>query len=353
MVNPSDATPIGGRGIHVVLLGAGASLAAFPNGDKHGKILPLMSNFIDVVDDLKDYLDNSGIDYSSSNIEQLYGDLAGKPGMDVIKRNVEYIIHEYFSSLELPDKPTLYDHLILSLKPQDMVASFNWDPFLFKACCRVNQRYSRFPRFVHLHGNVAQGYCDCQTDGMMLIGHIGAACEDCERPLRPTPLLYPTEKKDYAADPAIQMAWNNLKINLPKALMFTIFGYSAPKSDAEAVKIVKNAWFTTDQNQLSLNNLCNMLEIIDIAEEKMLRHRWEPFKPRSEHHFTVRQSWYNTELSNHPRRSCEDLWDTRMALQPRAGRPIPKDATWEELDEWVKPLLKEEVNYARSQKEKI
>jgi hypothetical protein len=31
---------------HVVLLGAGASLAALPNGDKRGRKPPLMTNFV-------------------------------------------------------------------------------------------------------------------------------------------------------------------------------------------------------------------------------------------------------------------------------------------------------------------
>jgi hypothetical protein len=34
---------------HVVILGAGASLAAFPNGDRNGRRLPLMKDFVDVV----------------------------------------------------------------------------------------------------------------------------------------------------------------------------------------------------------------------------------------------------------------------------------------------------------------
>lgn len=34
---------------HVVLLGAGASLAAFPNGDAKGNKLPLMSDFVATV----------------------------------------------------------------------------------------------------------------------------------------------------------------------------------------------------------------------------------------------------------------------------------------------------------------
>lgn len=40
---------------HVIILGAGASRAPCPNGDKTGRILPLMNDFIDILDlnDLK------------------------------------------------------------------------------------------------------------------------------------------------------------------------------------------------------------------------------------------------------------------------------------------------------------
>ena len=34
---------------HVVLLGAGASYAAFPNGDKNGRKLPLLKDFVQVI----------------------------------------------------------------------------------------------------------------------------------------------------------------------------------------------------------------------------------------------------------------------------------------------------------------
>jgi len=34
---------------HVVILGAGASLASLPNGDKNGKSLPLMNNFVETL----------------------------------------------------------------------------------------------------------------------------------------------------------------------------------------------------------------------------------------------------------------------------------------------------------------
>lgn len=37
------------RSPHVVLLGAGASLASFKEGDANKRILPLMNNFVEVV----------------------------------------------------------------------------------------------------------------------------------------------------------------------------------------------------------------------------------------------------------------------------------------------------------------
>ncbi len=45
---------------HVVLLGAGASYAALPNGDKNGNRLPLMVNFVEILE-LNDLLQQYGI----------------------------------------------------------------------------------------------------------------------------------------------------------------------------------------------------------------------------------------------------------------------------------------------------
>ena len=37
------------KGIHIVLLGAGASRAAFPFGDLNGKVLPTMNDLIETI----------------------------------------------------------------------------------------------------------------------------------------------------------------------------------------------------------------------------------------------------------------------------------------------------------------
>lgn len=58
---------------HVVVLGAGASRAACPKGDKNGKLLPVMADFAKVVG-LTDLFREWGID-ADRNFEDTYSDL--------------------------------------------------------------------------------------------------------------------------------------------------------------------------------------------------------------------------------------------------------------------------------------
>jgi hypothetical protein len=43
---------------HIVLLGAGASLAAFHDGERNGRKLPLMNNFVQTVPRIADILES-------------------------------------------------------------------------------------------------------------------------------------------------------------------------------------------------------------------------------------------------------------------------------------------------------
>ncbi len=100
---------------HVVLLGAGASLAAFPNGDANGKQLPLMNNIVEVVG-LSDLFDDEGINYKNINFEILYSNLKNNENGKNIVAVIEQTIQKYFSEMQIPKSPTLYDYLILSLR---------------------------------------------------------------------------------------------------------------------------------------------------------------------------------------------------------------------------------------------
>ncbi|MEH6359085.1 MAG: hypothetical protein V7745_08865, partial [Pseudomonadales bacterium] len=53
---------------HIVILGAGASFAAFKNGDRNGKKLPLMNNFIETLK-IESLVNKTGLKFSSTNFE--------------------------------------------------------------------------------------------------------------------------------------------------------------------------------------------------------------------------------------------------------------------------------------------
>ena len=84
---------------HVVLLGAGASRAACANGDKNGKTLPLMHDFIDVVG-LNPLLGSLNLN-TNQNFEDVFSDLYEKGETDKIVQ-IETLVEDYFDHLELP-----------------------------------------------------------------------------------------------------------------------------------------------------------------------------------------------------------------------------------------------------------
>lgn len=59
---------------HVVILGAGASCAVIPNGDKNGKWISAMSGFIKKLG-LSDIIEKVSINTKSDNLEDIYMEL--------------------------------------------------------------------------------------------------------------------------------------------------------------------------------------------------------------------------------------------------------------------------------------
>ena len=74
------------------------------------------------------------------------------PNSVMVKR-IELAIFEYYRNMILPDTPTIYDYLVLSLTEKDLIATFNWDPFIDQAIER-NAIAGNMPKVVHLHGCV-------------------------------------------------------------------------------------------------------------------------------------------------------------------------------------------------------
>jgi len=88
---------------HVFIIGAGASRAAFPNGDKNGFKLPLMSDFVDILN-LEPILSKYNVLTSTSNIETIfYNAYLDDPNSNLLNE-LEDKIHMYFSILEIPDQ---------------------------------------------------------------------------------------------------------------------------------------------------------------------------------------------------------------------------------------------------------
>lgn len=210
---------------HVVILGAGASCAAIPNGDKYGKKISATSGFIEKLG-LSSVISKVDICTSSDNLEDIYMELDERskadPCVQAVKEELEKKIWAYMSDYQLPDTPTIYDFLVMSLTSKDLIATFNWDPFLVQAIGRAMKYTRNIPPVAFLHGNVAAGFC--VKDSIM--GNVGRPCSKCGVPLAPTKLLFPIKKKDYNSDIAISKGWKMLSNALEKAYIVTIFGYS-------------------------------------------------------------------------------------------------------------------------------
>ena len=113
-----------------------------------------MLDFADIVP-VAPIFAEAGIPLEGRNFEDAYTELALAADKTSLRDAVERVVFDYFASLELPDTPTLYDHLVLSLRPKDVIATFNWDPFLIQVVMR-NGHVGGYPRLLFLHGNVLQ-----------------------------------------------------------------------------------------------------------------------------------------------------------------------------------------------------
>jgi len=323
----SEVNDLGMGRPHVVILGAGASLASFPDGDKNGRRLPLMNDLKGVCG-LTEILENYGISADAENFEELYSDLFQSGDQDAL-RDVEAKIAKYFNDLKLLDGPTIYDLLVISLRPKDLIVTFNWDPFLWQALSR-NHLWIDVPNAAFLHGNVAVGFC--QKDWKM--GPSGTRCPECKKPYQATPLLYPIKQKNYQSNHFIQAEWTKLQRHLKFAYMITVFGYSAPASDVEAIELMRDAYKGPGIRELE------QIEIIDIKSEDELRETWSPFVVS--HHYQVCSDFQDSWIANHPRRTCDTMWQQLMECRFLDPHHLPITDDWNVIRDWFQPLKEAE-----------
>lgn len=327
-----------GGGGHVVILGAGASIAStLRNAEANGKVLPSMDSLSDVVG-LNDIVQNLPSNLRAENFEKFYSNLYNRAPNSPEIHEIEKRIQNYFGDMKLPDRPTIYDYLVLSLRKKDLIASFNWDPFLYQAWCRNSEFTKDLPFLSFLHGNVAIGYSIEDHRA----GPKGMYMREDGGYFKPTKLLYPVEKKNYIDDEFIKFEWERLKYWLNKkngTVRATIFGYGAPSSDVEAIELLQNAWGSPDERNME------QFEIIDISPEEELRRRWDGFIHT--HHYDIATSYFNSSLALNPRRTSEDYFSryraTNISEAFRATNPVPQNfLSLEELWKWHEPLIETE-----------
>lgn len=316
--NPKDIKP------HVVLLGAGASKAALPNGDYSGKQLPLMNNLVEVLG-LTNLLQQANIE-PTQNFETIYSNNIDN---QTLREELEASIKKYFNSLMLPMKVTDYDRLLLSLREKDAIFTFNWDPFLFEAY-RRNHHVAKLPEIYFLHGNVRIGMCTIHQKW----GSKWDECPSCQKKYTEVPLLYPIGEKNYSDNEYIKNSWESAKYFFANAFTITIFGYGAPVSDKAAVKILRTAWLERSSRALE------HIEIVDIEKRDILAERWAPFTPTN--HYSLVSNLKDSRLLQWPRRTCEALLYPMTQGEACKAFPLPTTDTLDELHEYVAEIAKYE-----------
>ena len=281
---------------HVVLLGAGASKAALPDGDLNERPIPLLR---DVASELKlaSLFPSDLSELARSDFEAAYSRLYDTDRS--LTAEIDELVGAYFALLRLPDRPTLYDALLLSLRDKDAIFTFNWDPFLFQAHLRLQAAgVSRdsLPTVWFLHGNVAVGHCDAHEQ---VRGVPGARCWHCGEVLRTGRLLFPVEHKNYQDGSIIEREWSVAQKYLGEAFMLTIFGYSAPVTDVEAKQLLKDAWGNVADRRLEQTEVINRPG----SDHDKLRETWSPFIHT--HHYEIHDSFWESWSAKHPRRTLE------------------------------------------------
>ena len=315
---------------HVVILGAGASVATIPNGDANGKKISVMNDFFQKTN-TEYLLEGIELRTKSKNLEDIYSEIYERPELKDDCYKLEKAIYDYFSDLQIPDEPTIYDFLILSLRKKDLIATFNWDPLLQQAYQRCGRITRDLPKIVFLHGNVAIGLCMQDK----VYGSIDHYCPLCRQRLSPLQLLYPIKKKDYNSDKFIKDEWDIIEKALSFAFIITVFGYGAPPSDVEAIKLLKNAWGDTEKRQFE------QTEIIDIKPEDKLADTWSPFI--HSHHYEVHDSFFDSTIASFPRRTCECLYDQNLdAHFIDNEKGFKENMSWEDIEHYLEPILEDE-----------
>jgi NAD-dependent SIR2 family protein deacetylase len=316
---------------HLVILGAGATMAAIPDGDNNGKKSAVMKGFLKEINK-EEIIKDIPLECNSNNVENIYSELHEKPEYNHVVKGIEEAIQEYFKDMVLPEsKLTIYDYLIVSLTNRDCIATFNWDPLLMQAYNRMRRITEDLPKMLFLHGNVAAELCEeCKRYAPLQ----NKKCSSCGKPLKMPPLLYPVRHKDYNSNIFIKNQWDAFDNYCERAGLLTIFGYSSPKSDLEARNRIIKAY-------TSNNKRLDSIEIIDLQYNNTeFQQSWNELAKSTNYHINFYKEFWNSILAEYPRRSAEGYVDRFLRGNWNSSNiQLKNDINLETLADILDPLL--------------
>jgi hypothetical protein len=152
-------------------------------------------------------------------------------------------------------------------------------------------------------------------------------------------LLYPIKVKNYQQTDYVKTEWITLQDALKVAKIVTIFGYGAPKTDVEAMRIIKQGWGKPNDRRME------QVEIIDVKTESQLLRTWKPLI--HSHHYEVHSTYFDSWVARHPRHSVEAYWKQYFEGVFLTDKPFPTGATeLGELWRWC-DRLEQDKSYER------
>src|SRR5699024_9068708 len=93
----------------------------------------------------------------------------------------------------------------------------------------------------------------------------------CGKQFNPSKLLYPVSQKNYSEDEFISSEWENLQNHIKQAYFITVFGYSAPVTDAEARSLMLDVWVENTTRDLA------QVDLVDIKPREEIKDSWKDF----------------------------------------------------------------------------
>lgn len=165
-------------------------------------------------------------------------------------------------------------------------------------------------------------------------------CRKCGHELVRPKILFPIKEKNYEDDPYIKNCWDGFLDLLSRATIVTIFGYSAPKSDVMAIEAMQKAFSSTFRR-------LDQIEVIDLKSKQELWDTWGDFIKPTNDHFKICRSFFDSILSEFPRRFIEGYWKRNFDRGGWWGKScvqLEECRSFDELEAHLTPIIDNEMD---------